>query len=249
MLLIILFGLLSGAALGITGSGGAIIAVPLLAYGIGLSAHDAILVSLASVFITAILGTLQRVRKRLVAYPEVGIMILGSIVGSPIGALLNHHFSERLLMILFSAMVLVIAGVTWHRIDRNHLQQTAIALKHQYYKLVFAGCITGVLTGLFGVGGGFLIVPVLVTIGRLPINKAMASSLAVISIASGISLLSHISSINIPLIKIMGLFLIGSILGMFIGYRVTQNMSVNNLQRLFAIFLALIGGYILFSNI
>jgi uncharacterized membrane protein YfcA len=245
MLELIFFGLCSGLALGLTGSGGSIIAVPLLMYGAGLNPHQAIQVSLASVLVTAALGAVQRGLKKEIDYSAAIIMLIGSIAGAPLGTMLNHFFSEKLLITLFAILMLVIGGLTWMRKNKQASQQPTKILPYRTHKLVLVGLVTGVLTGLFGVGGGFLIVPMLIAVGQLPIRRAMASSLFVISIASFVSLFSHFSSTDSLKFNTILLFTVGSIVGMIIGSAVSRKIPTSTLQRIFAIFVILIALYML----
>lgn len=244
MLLSTFFGLISGLALGLTGGGGSIIAVPLLLYGGHLSAHAAIQLSLYSVFLTTFVGALYQIYRKNVALVSGLIMIVGGAIGSPAGALLNRYLSQSVLIVLF-AVLMVIVGIRMLQRSISKTMETPTNSKSPKLFLLLAGITTGVLTGLLGVGGGFLIVPALLLATNLKMPQMIATSLFVISITAFVSILAHASSGATINVSMTLLFTFGSLLGMFAGMRVTRYLSNNTLQRIFAILVLIIGGFML----
>ena len=239
-----LFGVISGLALGLTGGGGSIIAVPLLLYGGHLSAHAAIQLSLYSVFITTFVGALYQIYRKNVALLSGIIMIAGGAIGSPVGALINKHLSPSVLIILF-AVLMAIVGVRMLQRSFTKKTNTNSNSRPSNLFLFFAGMITGLLTGLLGVGGGFLIVPALLFATRLKMPQAIATSLFVISITAFISILAHGFVATEVTLSLVLTFTLGSLLGMFVGMYAVRHLSNHALQRLFAILVLIIGLFML----
>lgn len=249
MVLTALFGVFSGLALGLTGGGGSIIAVPLLLYGNHLPVHQAIQVSLYAVFITTFVGAVYQIIRKNVHFVAAGMMLLGGMIGSPIGAVINHYLPPTVLIILFAVLMAIIGARMWLKSLRNKTQtmveNTSQPSKHI---LLFAGIITGILTGLLGVGGGFLIVPALLFAARLAMPQAIATSLLVISITALMSITAHLHDPIIIQYSLVVLFAIGSLLGMGAGIWISRYLSHTFLQRLFASFILAVGVFMLIKQ-
>lgn len=182
---IILLGIAGGVLLGLTGGGGAIVAVPVLVYGVGLPIKTATTMSLLVVGVSAVIGTLLRQQE--VAWRNgVVFAVIGSI-SAPLGVKAAQIFSESLLIGSFALLMLLIAMITL----RKSLQATPV-LKSSLpstgsvtvVKIIPIAMLTGFLTGLFGVGGGFIIVPALVILSKMENKPAVATSLFIISLLS-----------------------------------------------------------------
>ncbi|MCB1776252.1 MAG: sulfite exporter TauE/SafE family protein [Candidatus Competibacteraceae bacterium] len=258
LFLTLFFGLLIGFSLGLTGGGGSIFAVPLLVYGLDVSAHEAVVISLAAVGATALGGGLVRVRDG-DAEPRTAIIFgFSGILGAPLGAWLNPRFPATVLLTGFALLMLAVAFRMWRQASRRP-EETRLIRAGGYadddnagpacrydpggqlqftsrcaLRLILAGTVTGLLSGLFGVGGGFLIVPALVMLASLPMRRAVATSLWVIVIISAIGFLSHLAvghqlntSITIP-------FVLGGLSGMALGTVVGRRIAGPLLQKLFA---------------
>lgn len=120
MFSVLFFGSLSGLALGLTGGGGSVIAVPLLLYGEQISVHQAITFSLFSVFFTALFGAAQHWRRNEICFVASAFMIIGSLVGAPIGTMLNDLFPPNVLTGLFSFMIGFIGYKMWNKSAKKH---------------------------------------------------------------------------------------------------------------------------------
>lgn len=204
LLAAVAFGGVVGVALGLTGGGGSIFAVPILIYGLGVAPASAMAISLVAVAATALVGTIQSLRYGLVVWQPSLLFALGGIVGAPAGAAVAHHFEPGWLVAGFASLALTVGLLMWHA-SRAHPEQ-ATAVRAQGYAegsgpicvlapdgqlrftapcaivLAIVGIATGFLSGLFGVGGGFIIVPALVLITRMGVHRAVATSLFVISV-------------------------------------------------------------------
>jgi uncharacterized membrane protein YfcA len=248
-------GAVVGLSLGLTGGGGAIFAVPLLVYGLDLAPRTAVGVSLVTVGATAAVGCLQRFRAQQVELPT-GLLFAGAgMLSAPLGAWLARRLPEPLLLLLFAALMATIA-VRMARSARKApagLASTADALDDNAGPscrrdpegklrltsrcatvLAGVGLGTGVLTGLFGVGGGFIIVPALVTFSGMGMQRAVGTSLLVISLVSVSGIVSHFA-VGEPLPVALTLaFLAGSVAGLWGGTRIARRLSGPRLQQVFA---------------
>jgi uncharacterized protein len=247
------FGILVGVLLGVTGGGGAIFAVPLLVYGLSLEARNAVGVSLAVVGLTAIVGCVVRWRRGQVEGPT-GLLFAGAgMVGAPLGAWLSERIPDAALLIAFAGSMLVVAVRMWRKAAPSILPSAPSSLDDDQGPacrrepegklrwtsqcaavLVATGLATGVLSGLFGVGGGFIIVPALVTFSSMGMQRAIGTSLLVIALVSVSGVSGHLlAGRQIPL-EIAAFFAVGGVLGMFLGNSVSQRLAGPVLQKVFA---------------
>ena len=269
MILGLLFGLVVGFALGLTGGGGSVFAVPLLVYGLGVPAHEAVVVSLAAVGATAFGGGLARWRDGQAEYRIAVIFGLSGIVGAPLGAWLNPKFPETALLGGFALLMLAVASRMWRQATRRPEETRIVragadpsddnagpvcrydpAGRLQFtsrcaVRLALTGSATGLLSGLFGVGGGFMIVPALVLVASLPMRRAVATSLWVIAIISVIGLLSHILAGHRLDIGITTGFVLGGLGGMALGIAVGRRIAGPALQKLFAGMIVAVAAFML----
>ena len=269
MILSLLFGLIVGFALGLTGGGGSVFAVPLLVYGLGVPAHQAVVISLVAVGATALGGGLARRRDGQAEYRIAVIFGLSGIAGAPLGAWLNPWLPEAALLGGFALLMLTVAFRLWRQANRRpeethiiraggdsddddtgpacrydpsgRLQFTSRCAK----RLMLTGSTTGLLCGLFGVGGGFLIVPALVFVASLPMRRAVATSLWVIAIISAIGLLSHVIAGHRLDVAITAGFVLGGLGGMALGIALGRHIAGPALQKLFAGMIVVVAVFIL----
>lgn len=276
-LITILFGAIVGISLGLTGGGGAIFAVPMLVYGLHLPAREAIVISLLSVGATSALGFLQKWKRREAEVRTGLLFAFAGMLSAPIGTWLARQLPDTLLMILFSGLMITIAAVMWRK-GRQASVPAAVCLPVAttsdppgYHHdgpscqrdpagnliltnrcarlLLLAGIVSGVLSGMFGVGGGFIIVPALVVFSSMSMSRAVGTSLLVISLVSVsgiVSLLSLGQTINWPLTS---LFIAGGITGLWTGTRVGRHLSSSALQRTFAVAIMVVAVFVLLRNI
>jgi uncharacterized membrane protein YfcA len=243
------FGAIVGISLGLTGGGGGILAVPMLVYGVGLAVHDAVPVSLMAVGATALYGALERLRRREVEIATGLIFAAAGMVGAPFGARLAKQLRPDHLLLLFSALMVYVAIRMWTRSSDNKSSQPAhqdlrptIKPRHVMMMLVL-GIATGVLSGIFGVGGGFLIVPALVLVSGMPIHRAVATSLLVIPLVSIAGIAQHLRQREIHALDVMFLFVVGGIAGMWLGIWTGRRMSAAKLQKTFAVVIVAVAAF------
>lgn len=244
----ILFGICVGFALGLTGGGGSLLAVPLLVYGLSIAPRDAFGISLAAVGATALIGVVPRLVHHRV---EIGTGVwfaLAGMLGAPLGTWVAGHLPETVLLVLFAALMVMVAIKMWRQsqgdtlteaeVDRRACQRNEegqLRLTSRCAMLLaVVGLITGFLSGMFGVGGGFVIVPALVLFSGMPIHRAVATSMLVIVLVSISGVTSHlIAGRTIPLALTLA-FIAGGSGGIFLGGQVAQKLSGAKLQRVFA---------------
>jgi uncharacterized membrane protein YfcA len=249
----ILFGALVGFALGMTGGGGSLLAVPLLIYGLSIAPREAFGVSLAAVGATALIGVIPRIRAGQVELGTGVLFAIAGMLGAPLGTWVAGMIPETVLLVLFSILMLVVAGRLWSKSSqkasssdvacetndsRSTCQRTSdgrLRLSSKCAMLLgLVGLTAGFLSGMFGVGGGFVIVPALVLFSGMPIHKAVATSLLVIVLVSVSGVASHFAAGRGISLEITGLFVLGGVVGMSLGRVVSERLPAAILQRVFA---------------
>jgi uncharacterized protein len=266
-LITVVLGAFVGFSLGLTGGGGAIFAVPILIYGLGVPAREAVGISLLTVGSTALVGFLQRARRGLVEFPTGLLFALAGMIGAPFGAKLADFIPEPVLLTLFAGLMLLIAVRMWLKaqeksanlpiIDTDNAGPTCrrdpegrLRLTSQCAMLLgVVGLSTGILTGMFGVGGGFIIVPALVSFACMGMQRAIGTSLLIITLVSLSGATSHIIAGKELSLQTAGLFTSGSLVGLFIGSWLAQRMAGPTLQRVFAISIILVATYVIFRTL
>ncbi|AEE87809.1 hypothetical protein FNFX1_1423 [Francisella cf. novicida Fx1] len=247
---LIIFGFICGIALGLTGGGGSILAVPLLTYGVGLEFHSAVMISLLVVGFTAIFGLIVNYKQRDIDYIAAVIMIITGVIFAPIGSYISQGLSDKLLMLSFSILMILI-GV-WSLVKVKLMSGSEKSIYKNItprfiVALLISGGIVGTLTGFFGVGGGFLIVPALVFITAMPIKRAINTSLLVIFVVSISGFISHYDKTSMNW-YIASMFIVGGAIGMFLATRVKKSLNDKVLQTIFAIMLVILGVVIYLIN-
>jgi uncharacterized protein len=250
------YGLIVGVSLGLTGGGGSIFAVPLLIYGLGIPAGTSIGLSLASVGLTAGFGAAMRLRTKEVDLRAGLVFALAGMLFAPAGAWLGTKVSAALLLSTFALLMAFVGIRMWQgEAGAGGVPGPCVARATGglgpgcYARLSVAGCAAGLLSGLFGVGGGFIIVPALLYVTGMSIHRAVATSLLVIFLISlsGISAhLAHGQSFPMPL---TALFVGGGFAGMFAGHALRARFSGPTLQRLFAVAMWFVAAYMLARNL
>ena len=254
----LVYGMIVGFSLGLTGGGGSIFAVPLLVYGLGVRPREAVGVSLAAVGATALAGGLRRLLRDEVEVRTGLVFAAAGMLGAPVGAWLGSRVPENVLLMLFAVLMIVVATRMWIQATRRPEDARAFRAGDSpaiaeagpscrrdrsgsllwtsrcFVVLILAGLVAGVLSGLFGVGGGFVIVPALVFVTGMGIHRAVATSLLVIALvgASGVAstLLAHRP---LPM-ELAGLFVLGGVAGMEMGTLAGRRLGGPGLQKVFA---------------
>ena len=238
-----------GLALGLLGSGGSILTVPVLVYLIGQDEKTAIAGSLFIVGAVAAAGGAQFAARWMVSWRSIVLFGLPGMAGTYAGAWLGGLVPGAVQLAVFAMVMLLAAGL----MSRPPVSGEQSGFVRNAWKVALDGLAVGILTGFVGVGGGFLIVPALVLLGGLPMHLAVGTSLVIIALKSLTGFFKYLEVLdrldlaldwNILLI-VAGVGIAGSFLGRSIGSRVPQD----RLRRVFAIFLVAIGLLILWQTV
>lgn len=233
-MLTILFGaLLIGLSLGLLGAGGSIITVPLLAYTLGFGEKQAIVGALFIVATISGISALHSSRKGQIHFRVAVWLSIAGMVGSALAANLSKWISGELQFVLLAGIMLL-AG--WRMLAKQApLQRGQPASK---LRLGLTGLGLGGVTGLVGVGGGFLIVPALVTLAQVPMRVAVPTSLTIIFFNASAGLANHfIASTNMMLDldwRTLFIFALVGVIGSFVGQGLATRLPQQSLKRGFA---------------
>lgn len=241
---------LIGLSLGLLGSGGSILTVPVLVYLVGEPDKLAIAESLAIVGGISLFGAIPYALKKQVDWRSVVIFGIPGVAGTYLGAMLSGYVSGVFQLTLF-AVVMLLAAVMMFRPAKpkpdghDHRHRSPI-------KIGAEGLAVGVLTGLVGVGGGFLIIPALVILGGLPMSLAVGTSLLIIAAKSFAGFYKYLHVLGDQGISmhwdLILLFTAIGIAGSIVGSRLNSRVSNEGLRRGFAGFLVVMGMYVLATN-
>jgi uncharacterized protein len=241
--------LVVGLSLGLLGSGGSILTVPILVYVIGESPKLAVAASLAIVGTIALVGAASYARQRLVDWRYVLQFGLPGIVATYAGAWFSHFVSGAVQLIVFA----VIMGLaSWTMLRPARASADAPPRRH-FAWLLAAGVAVGLITGFVGVGGGFLFVPALVILGGLSMHRAVGTSLAVIAMNSASGFFGHYlqlaaANIRIPWTEIALFAAIGTV-GSLAGHVVGSRIAHGSLRRAFGVLLIAMCGFVLWQTL
>ena len=234
-----------GVSLGLLGSGGSILTVPVLVYLIGQDEKLAIAGSLAIVGSIALAGSLPYLKKKLVDWRIVLLFGLPGMAGTYIGAWLATWVSGLVQLALFAVVMLL---ASWQMLKPVVIDDTPHEPR-EVWKIVLDGLFVGVLTGLVGVGGGFLIVPALVLLGGLPIHTAVATSLVIIALKSYSGFYKYLDVLDTHNLELdwptLMLVTALGIAGSFGGAKIAKRLPQEKLKKGFGLFLIVMGVYIL----
>lgn len=229
----LLLSVLIGVSLGLLGGGGTILTVPILVYVTGQDPKAAIAMSLLVVGITSAAGAVSHARAGRVQWRTGLVFGAAGMAGAYGGGRLAEFVPGTWLMVAFGAMMAVtaVAMLRAPRPTANHDGQLALG------RVIVDGVVVGLVTGLVGAGGGFLVVPALVLLGGLPMATAVGTSLLVIAMKSGAGLLGYLAStpIDWPLALAVT---VAAVVGSALGGRLTDHVPEAHLRRAFAWFVA-----------
>lgn len=268
--LAILFGGVVGFALGLTGGGGGVFALPLLVYGLSVAPREAVGISLASVGGTALFGALSRWKRGEVEFRTGLLFAIAGMCGAPLGSHLSRLVAEEWLLGLFAILMLVVAYRMWSKtqgtrrsrevcpaekaLKRNHAtcqrdaDGTLCLTSRCSLLLISVGLVAGVLSGMFGVGGGFVIVPALVLFSGMAIHQAVGTSLFVIVLVSLSGVSAHFWAGNALSPQVVLLFMFGGFVGMWLGGVVAQQLKGPTLQKTFSIAVVMVAAFVIFQS-
>ncbi|MCV7221749.1 sulfite exporter TauE/SafE family protein [Mycolicibacterium elephantis] len=236
-----------GVALGLLGGGGSILTVPLLAYVAGMDAKQAIATSLLVVGVTSAIGAISHARAGRVQW-RTGLIFGGAgMAGAYAGGLLARYIPGPVLLIGF-ALMMIGTAVAMLRGRRNVETASDGDFSLPIPKIVTEGLVVGLVTGLVGAGGGFLVVPALALLGGLPMPVAVATSLIVIAMKSFAGLGGYLSSVQIDWPVALAVTA-AAVVGALIGARATAMVNPESLRQAFGWFVLAMSSVILAQEI
>ena len=263
MLLII--GIVIGLLLGLTGAGGSVFAVPLLIMLGGVSIHQAVTLSLAAVAAVTMYGSARNFNNQTILWKPAALLAISGMLAAPFGQMLAMWLSETLLVGGFSLLAVIIAIRMW--ITATTMPEASKVVRSSHLSLqnsngmlckfsptgefqlrprcmsglLLGGFMVGLLSGLFGVGGGFLIIPLLLLLSQVSMIQAVSTSLVVIALISSTGFISHIAlgEINYLPFESLTWLVVGGLAGMYVGQLISHKIANALLQKIFAIGLLL----------
>lgn len=241
------FGLAIGMTMGALGGGGAVLAVPILVYVLGEDVHTATTASLAIVAAGALGGGAGQVDRGQVCWPQVAVFAPTAVLGAIAGTVANDAANGDVLLAGFAVVMLVAAAFMWHKADTDDAPDAACPPLRSARTAV-AGLTVGALTGLFGVGGGFLVVPMLALAMRFPLRRAIGTSLVIVAFVSIVALVAHLArdaELDVGQTVAMAL---ACAIGGIAGARIAARLPQAALGHAFAALVALVAVYVLVAE-
>jgi uncharacterized membrane protein YfcA len=243
-------GALVGFSLGLVGGGGSILAVPLMVYVVGVpEAHVAIGTSAIAVAANAAVNLSNHARGGTVVWSCALMFAAAGIIGALGGSILGKMMDGQRLLALFALLMLVIAALMLK--TRSRIGQPDVRMNWSNIPAIAGlGLATGTLSGFFGIGGGFLIVPALMLATGMPIMNAVSSSLVAVT-AFGLTTAASYAWSGLISWELAGLFIAGGIAGGLIGTRLAQLLSARRgaLNIVFAAVIIAVALYMLARNL
>ena len=252
--------LIIGLVLGLIGGGGSILTVPILVYLLFINPVTATAYSLFVVGVSALVGAVQNMQKGLVdfrtaivfAFPAfIAVYITRKYIVPAIPEELftvgDFLVTRDIAIMLFFAIIMLVAAISMIRNNKKDLGEESI-VSYNYPLIIVEGILVGGLTGIVGAGGGFLIIPALVLLAKLPMKKAVATSLLIIAIKSLIGFIGDVENLDIDWTFLLS-FTAFSVVGIFLGVFVSKFIDGKKLKKGFGWFVLIMAIYILFKEL
>ena len=249
-----------GIILGLIGGGGSILTVPVLVYALTLNPVIATAYSLFVVGTTSLVGAVKNMMKGMVDFKTAIIFSIPAFIAVYltraflIPAIPDELFTigafiitKNLAIMLFFALIMLVASVSMIRNTRKETDEDAV-VTYNYPLIIIEGLVIGVITGIVGAGGGFLIIPALVLLAKLPMKKAVATSLFIIAIKSLIGFLGDVQNLEIDWTFLLS-FTAVSVVGIFIGIWLNKFIDGKKLKKAFGWFVLVMGLYIIYKEL
>jgi hypothetical protein len=234
-----------GLSLGLMGGGGSLLTVPALVYLVGQTPQSAVTTSLAIVGANSLMGASFH-RSQGTLNWKVALTFGGAgMLVAYLAAGLSNMMPEAILMVAFAIVMLLVGGLMLMRAREDVTEMT---VPRSFPVVIASGAGVGLMTGILGIGGGFLIVPALVMLVGLPMQMAVGTSLIVIAMNSLAGFLGHVGdgSFNIALTAI---FTLAGLVGTFAGARLNKRLPAGRLQKGFAWFVVALAFFLLYDNL
>ncbi len=238
--------LIVGLLLGLLGGGGSILLVPVLVYLAGMEARVAIATSLVVVGITSLAAVLGHAREARVCWKNGWVFGFAGMLGAYGGARLAAYVPGNILLLMFAV---IMSGTAISLLLRRREVPVSSAgpgcpVRLNLPAVMFDGFLVGTMTGLVGVGGGFVIVPALNLLGGLSIRAAIGTSLLIIVMNSAAALAGYVGYVDLDL-RFVGMVTAAAIVGSLLGNALSRYVSNHALRRGFGFFVIAIAAYLL----
>lgn len=251
--------LLIGLVLGLIGGGGSILTVPILVYVLAVDPVTATAYSLFVVGTSALLGAVRNAKKGIVDF-RTGIVFaipafiavfltrkfLIPAIPEELFSIGDYMVTKNVAIMIFFAFIMLVASISMIR-GRKDRGDGEEEVSYNYSLILIEGFVVGVLTGVVGAGGGFLIIPALVLFAKLPMKKAVATSLMIIAIKSLIGFLGDLQNVDIDWTFLVS-FTSLSVVGIFIGIYLNKFIDGKKLKKSFGWFVLIMGVYIVLKE-
>lgn len=250
---------LVGVSLGLIGSGGSILTVPILVYIMGVDPVIATAYSLFIVGATSLVGGVQNALLKKVDFKTVlifGVPSIGAVyltrafimphIPDELFTVGGFTFTKPIALMLLFAIVMIMASISMIKPSKNKDEVEADKpMSYNYPMILLEGTVVGVLTGLVGAGGGFLIIPALVLLAKMPMKLAVGTSLFIIAAKSLIGFTGDLKNAETIDWTLLSLFTALSVVGIFIGILLSKKIPGSKLKSAFGVFVLIMGVYII----
>lgn len=248
--------LVIGIVLGLIGGGGSILTVPVLVYLLSINPVTATAYSLFVVGASSLVGAINYMKKKLVDLRTATVFAIPAFIAvystrkfivpaipEHIITLWGFELTKPVAIMLFFAIIMIVASISMIKNNgKEESQETEV--KYNYPLIILEGIVVGVLTGIVGAGGGFLIIPALVLLAKLPMKKAVATSLLIIAVKSLIGFIGDVQNLEIDW-RFLLIFTALSIAGIFLGGYLNKFINGKKLKKGFGWFVLVMGIYII----
>ncbi len=249
-----------GVVLGLIGGGGSILTVPILVYLLYVNPVTATAYSLFVVGVSSLVGAIRNIQKGLVDFRTAIVFAIPAFIAVyvtrkylvpaiPEEVFTSGEFilTKDIAIMLFFAIVMLVASISMIKNKRDdNGEETQVT--YNYPLIVIEGVFVGVITGIVGAGGGFLIIPALVLLAKLPMKKAVATSLLIIAIKSLIGFIGDVENLDIDW-EFLLIFTSISTIGIFLGIYLSNFIEGKKLKKGFGWFVLIMGIYIIYKEL
>ena len=235
-------GVLIGVTLGLLGGGGAILSVPILVYILGVPVKSAVPTSLVVVGLTSLVGVVSHYRAGNLNARAALMFAPSAAVGSLVGSRLALLMDSRLQLAIFAVVLLVASVRMFQSVSVEQAAGPAPSRPLPFLMTIGAG--VGLLTGLVGVGGGFLYVPALTLLAGLDMKHAVGTSLALITVSCAAGLAGYLGQVHLDWVLI-AIFTALAFIGVIVGSKLAERLDATRLRKAFAVLMLVMGVLVL----